>query len=209
MKGEIGCDGGDRVARGLDALKRRGSNILLVGAGSSGAHDVACRRLCGTARDPRYRLFVTDESTGAASHSIDDERSRSIDYESIARTSTDAAGSPLEALGLDVIETIDAFDADADGLAPSQLRVCVGPLATLLQEHDTERVFRLVHVVSSRIEGARGMGHYHLPVNHDHDAVRLLEPVFDATVGLRDRRDGFEQRWHLHDAGVRTDWIPL
>ncbi|ARS88715.1 DUF7504 family protein [Natrarchaeobaculum aegyptiacum] len=222
MDRAIGDRGAVRVVQTLDALKRTGSNILLVGSSVTGAHEMACRRLCGHAdADRRYRLVVTDERRPMASCDHDDRGNvRSIIYDAPETTAAPTAErdpaerssrspDPLEALGLEVIDAIDAIESEADGLGPSELRVCVDSLATLFQEHDTESVFRLVHVVSSRIEQAGGMGHYHLPVAADHEAVRLLEPMFDATVELRGERGGYEQRWSLDDRGLETDWVPL
>lgn len=224
----LGSRGAERVVQTLDALKRTGSNILLVGSGVTGAHEAACRRLCGpTDADRRYRVVVTDEQRPMVScehgHDHDEHGGlHTIAYgtETAQPAATAENGNgpvvsssrspdPLEALGLEVIDAIDAIETDAGGLEPSELRVCVDSLATLFQEHDTENVFGLVHVVGSRIEQAGGMGHYHLPVAADHDAVRLLEPLFDATVELRDERGRYEQRWSLEDRDLQTEWVPL
>lgn len=223
MDREIGGRGEARVVQTLDALKRTGSNILLVGSGVTGAHEAACHRLCGRVDDDRrYRVVVTDAERPMASCDHDHGTTvRTITYDdpetTPSATSTDAGSTassrrspdPLESVGLEVIDAIDAIEADASDLGPSELRVCVDSLATLFQEHDTESVFKLVHVVSSRIEQADGMGHYHLPIAADHDAVKLLDPMFDATVELRGERDRYEQRWSLDDRDLETDWVPL
>lgn len=223
MDRAIGDRGAARVVQTLDALKRTGSNILLVGSTVTSAHDVACHRLCGRVDgDRRYRVVVTDGGRSTASCDHDDRGTvRTITYDAPETTATTTTGatnsatstsrSPdsLEALGLEVIDAIDTIESEAGELGPSELRVCVDSLATLFQEHDTESVFRLVHVVSSRIEQAGGMGHYHLPVAADHDAVRLLEPMFDATVELRGEHDRYEQRWSLDDQDLETGWVPL
>ena len=210
MGTEIGSGGAERVAQALDALKRTGSNVLLVGAGTSDGHDAVCRRLGGDlAHDSRYQVFVTDPATAGPTDCHAAGTRRTIEYEPTSNRQKSAVRAPLETLGVDVIETIDEFDADANGLEAGELRVCVRSLATLLQEHEAEHVFRLVHVLRSRIEQARGIGHYHLPVSPDHDAVRLLEPMFDATVDLRASDGVHEHRWHLRDREMRTDWIRL
>lgn len=223
MDRALGSRGAERVVQTLDALKRTGSNILLVGSGVTGAHEAACRRLCGpTDADRRYRVVVTDEQRPMVTCEHDKHGGvRTIAYgagETAPAAATAENGpvvrssrspEPLEALGLEVIDAIDAIEADAGGLEPSELRVCVDSLATLFKEHDTENVFGLLHVVSSRIEQAGGMGHYHLPVAADHDAVRLLEPIFDATVELRETGGRYEQRWALEDRDLQTEWVPL
>ena len=115
----------------------------------------------------------------------------------------------LSTLGTEVIETVSAFNEEAGGLEPSELRVCVDSLTPLLVDHRSENVFRLLHVMTSWVRQVNGMGHFHLPVATDHDAVNLLEPLFDAIVEVRVRDDVSEQRWHLRDQRTTSDWIPL
>lgn len=115
----------------------------------------------------------------------------------------------LSVLGTEVIDTVSAFDEDAGGLEPSELRVCVDSLAPLLVDHRSENVFRLLHVMTSWVRQVNGMGHFHLPVATDHDAVNLLEPLFDAIVEVRTQDASSEQRWHLRDQRTTSDWISL
>lgn len=216
MEDEGGAVVSDRAAfaRTLDALKEEGSNVLLVGA-ATGTHERVCQRLLGTENhDARYRLFVTTEDDRVAcenAHSDAAERVRTIDSRAVLETETESAGgeaASLGALGIEIIETINEFD-DADGLEPSALRVCVGSLVPLLQEYDAETVFRLLHVLTARIDRAHGMGHYHVPLAPDHDAVALFEPLFDAVVTVRSRQGTDEQRWHLREADTTTNWLEL
>jgi hypothetical protein len=53
------------------------------------------------------------------------------------------------------------------------------------------------------------MGHFHLRVDHDSDHVRLLEPLFDAVVEVRRTDTGRQQRWHLRDKGLESDWLDI
>ncbi|MCU4740320.1 hypothetical protein OB955_02170 [Halobacteria archaeon AArc-m2/3/4] len=115
----------------------------------------------------------------------------------------------LSPLGSEIIETVNEFDDVSGGLEPSELRVCVDSLVPLLTEHNSENVFRLLHVLTLRIRQANGMGHFHLPIDADHDAVNLLEPLFDAVVEVRSRDGASEQRWHLRDQQTSSDWIQL
>ncbi|ELY69718.1 DUF7504 family protein [Natrinema versiforme] len=218
MEDDGGAVVSDRAtfARTLDALKREGSNVLLVGA-AAGTHERVCQRLLGgTNRDTRYRLFVTTEGDRLACENADSdaaERIRTIDSRAVLETETESATesgvSSLGALGIQILETINEFDEDADGLEPSALRVCVGSLVPLLQEYDAETVFRLLHVLTARVDRSRGMGHYHVPLAPDHDAVALFEPLFDAVVTVRSRGGTDEQRWHLRETNTTTDWLEL
>ncbi|WP_265111414.1 DUF7504 family protein [Halosolutus halophilus] len=199
----------------LATLKREGSNVLLVGADTADAHDAVCHRLLGeTDSDSRYRLFVTNSDIRSTSHGSDGsiESARTIDYSRLDLPAVDPATtrtSPIDTLGIEIIETVDELDDTADGLDPSELRVCIDSLVPLLQEHTTEHVFRLLHLTTSRVDHVNGMGHYHLPLDRDHDAVNLFEPLFDAVVEVRSRSEGYEQRWHLRDQDTTTDWISL
>jgi len=210
MGTEMRDRGAVEVARALESLKRSGGNILFVGTAASRAHGEVCDRLCADAGgERRYHLFVTDDLLQI---DVPAQRnfstSQTIDYGSIALTQP-SSGATLETFSLEVIEAIDELESEAGGFEPSELRVCVGSLATLFQEYQTEQVFRFVHMIRSRIDQAQGIAHYHLPVRRDHDAVGLLEPIFDATVELRRRNQMTEQRWHIHNHDVSTDWIEL
>ncbi|WP_049923426.1 DUF7504 family protein [Halopiger djelfimassiliensis] len=218
--GSVGAESA-AFAQTLGTLKRQGSNILLVGTSTSGAHEAVCHRLRGEVEsgaepgtDTRYRLFVTDTVDGCSIRENETETSRTIEYADMDLAPESNAPradnrTPLSTLGIEIIETIDAFDEDADGLEAAELRVCIDSLVRLLHEYDTERVFRLLHMTTSRVEHARGMGHYHLPLERDHDAVNLLEPMFDAIVELRARGEEYEQQWYLCDRDTTTEWIPI
>lgn len=206
-------------AQALGTLKQEGSNILLVGERSTDAQLSACHRLLGEdRRDSRYRLFVlTDDSGCSSCHDGRDGRTRTRvirrgtenDPSSAVQADSVVGTELLGALGTEVVETVDEFEDEVDGLDPSELRVCVDSLAPLLTEHDRQNVFRFLHMLTSRIRQADGMGHFHLPVDRDHDSVRLFEPLFDAVVEVRTRNGGTEQRWHLRDQRTSSDWITL
>ncbi|RQH03128.1 DUF7504 family protein [Natrarchaeobius oligotrophus] len=217
MESKSGNMGVERAtfAQTLDTLKREGSNLLLVGSGTADAHTAACHRLCGeSAGASRYRVVVTEDASQRAHNDCPaSEPTVTIEFPVDDRTTEgETSGderTSLGRLGLEIIETIDEFDTDAGGLEPSELRVCVDSLVSLLQNYDTEEVFRLLHVTTSRIDQSRGMGHYHLAVSRDHEAVSLLEPMFDAVVELRTRDGVHEQQWHLRDRDAKTDWVHL
>ncbi|QRV15326.1 hypothetical protein JMJ58_20895 [Haloterrigena salifodinae] len=203
-------------AQTLARLKRDGSNVLLVGAETADVHTSLCHRLLGETGDgARYRLFVTDgcESLAKANDESDEGTARTIDYSALDPTASEDAElrgrTPLGALGIEIANAIDGFQGDADGLEPSQLRVCVDSLVALLEEHTAEKVFRLLHMTTSRVDALQGMGHYHLPLDRDHEAVHLFEPLFDAVVEIRVRDGVAEQRWELRDRETPADWFTV
>ena len=226
-------------AHALDSLKQDGSNILLVGDSSSVAHRSGCERLLGEEGDQsRYRLFVVTEESccsrgWAATHEDETDRyqyheqgSKPDDADPTTKVirriadDTDETTTPsvdesvvgtemLNILGTEVIDTINEFDDAANGLGPSELRLCVDSLVPLLTDHSSENVFRLLHVLTLRVKQSSGMGHYHLPIDADHDAVNLLEPLFDAVVEVRNDDGVIEQRWTLRDQRTTSEWLPL
>lgn len=226
MQPESGAESDDTLAfsRAMTVLKRRGSNILVVGQGGTDAHVEACSRLVGEAR-PRRRLFVfTDSAQGLERRLPPGEHDggsvRVVDCTSAVRSAaaTAAASSgperetvalaDLAALGEAINDSIEEFERHSGGFEPAELRVCVDSLRPLLAEHGDREVFRFLHALTDRVREARGMGHFHVPVARDEETARLLEPLFDAVVEVRAGPTP-EQRWHLRSRNITTDWLPL
>ncbi|WP_290818884.1 hypothetical protein [Halovivax sp.] len=215
----VGVPESASFAQALGTLKRRGSNILVVGAAGCGSHGSACNRLLGDgSNEARFRLVVATDPGRVASHA---ERGEDGETRFIVQRDGDAArsdrtyptGSVIETemlgvTGAKFVGTLDEFDEESD-LAPSELRVCVDSVSDLVQSHDAENVFRLLHVMTTRIRRSRGMGHFHFPIDREEEAARLFEPLFDAVVELRSGSEGPEHRWHLRDRDADTDWISL
>lgn len=200
------------LVRALGTLKREGSNVLVVGR-EQGAHASICRRLSGELDRPRYRLFVTTNHAQTPFEPAPDgdgidwvvAYSRGeVDHDGVT---ADVSVDELSTLGSTLLRGIDRFDAES--AEPSDLRLCVDSLAPLLAEYDAERVFRFLHVVTSRVRRASGLGHYHLPLERDHDDVRLLEPLFDAVLEVRTRDGRVEQRVHLEERDASSQWLSL
>lgn len=204
----------------LASLKRRGSNLLLVGAAGEATHGDACGRLLGDDTAERRRLFVRTEGEGAtARHGVADDAAV-VRYESTTRsTAAASAGSSstdrdrrartLPQLGEAVTDAIETLEESAGGLAPAELRVCFDSLRPLVEEYPEQEVFRFVHAVTADVRGVNGMAHYHLPVAYDTGTVRTLAPLFDAVIEVRSGPDCPQQRWHLRETGVSTDWLQL
>ena len=111
-------------------------------------------------------------------------------------------------LGKQFVDTVDSIESDID-LAPSELRVCVDSVSDLLEADSAEVVFRLLHAMTMRSKRSRSMGHYHYYGDRDHEDVRLIEPLFDAVVSVRDEDGTVEHRWEVRDRETETDWIPV
>jgi len=206
-------------ARTLSDLKREGSNILLVGKESEGGHENVCRRLLGEDDDtPRHRLFVlTRDGDGCtatpATSDVGPVRvvrqagAPTVEGDQVLTSTVDSEF--VSALGLDFLEVVDEIVAESDGLEPAQLRVCFDSIRPLVERHRSETVFRLLHMMTARIREENGMGHFHLRRSRDDEIVRLLDPLFDAVVEVRTTDGTVEQRWHLRDGDVTSDWIAV
>ena len=228
--GDMGASETALFAQALSALKRRGSSVLVVGEGRECTQLDSCRRLLGDATaGPRHRVLVSTEGgvdidrrlpanesgSGSGSVTLVD---RSIKTRSAsAAESTSAIGSVsttlvegdgLAPLGDAIAEAIAGVETGGP-LAPAELRVCIDSLAPLLADHDEADVFEFLHALGGEIRRANAMGHTHLPVAYEADPVSTLALAFDAVIELRVEGDGSEQRWHLTDEDITTDWLAL
>lgn len=214
MRREQGEEGhAETFADALADLKRHGSMLLVVGSGDRASLAAACRRLRGDAADDRRHLYVRpDESALGPDAGPGD---RVVAYSTAARSASATADPSdgrtalveggLAALETEIAAAIDTLRPEA-GFEPSELRVCIGAADALLSAHDQERVFQFFHALGGRMHESRGMCHVHLPVAYDDEHVGTLSPLFDAVIEVR---RGEEQRWHLQDPRLTTDWLPL
>lgn len=215
---------------GLSTLKSSGSNLLVVGAVAADIHQRACLRFLGDETfAPRQRLAVltgTDQHTGIEQY-LTEPRSptastRIINYAPDARAASAEACLDAEAtitaeiepedlpeLKTAVTESIaDIKDHNKD-LSPAELRLCVDSLLPLIDDYGREAVVRLVYPVAQQIRAAQGMGHFHLPVAPEQTIVKEFEPMFEAIIELRMDQGVPQQRWHLRDMDVTSEWLPL
>lgn len=219
-------------SRALTSLKRQGSCLLLVGADHDAALSKSCQRFLGDeTAGPRRRLFVATDADGRSVRDRirstdgrpDDSEVTIVDWSTRTRSAVagvaEAARAPIpeirvesekpSELGIEISAAIAEFEAASGELDPAELRVCFDSLSPVLAEYDGETAFRFLHVLTARIRGVRGMGHFHLPVERDSQAVRTVAPLFDAVVEVRTRNGRAEQRWHLREQDLTTDWLSL
>jgi KaiC/GvpD/RAD55 family RecA-like ATPase len=93
------------------------------------------------------------------------------------------ASSPVDMTGIGIkfSEYVDRFsDDDPDG---GGSRVLLDSLSTLLMYTSEETVFRFLHVFSSRIEDANGLGVYVIESTAHHETtMNTLRPLFDGVI---------------------------
>lgn len=224
-----GQDGG--LSNAFHALKRRGPQILVTGDVPETVSQRASRRLLGHPEEKRHRVLVlTDSSDGAERwlpHGVSPDsdgaevvragiqRSASASSSSPASSSTGPPGTgqnqlpyERETVARETQRAVEAWRRDRDVPPPSQLRVGLYSLGTLIEQEGLDAVRPLLCLVTGSVRWARGMGHYHLPREPGSDPVVDLQYVFDARLDLRTGGDGAEQRWHLPGTGT-TGWVGL
>jgi hypothetical protein len=220
---------GTEFGDALSELKRRGSMTLVVGPVPAEAYHTVSRQMLGTEApgERRRRLLVVPDSDRETAidrlreaGSTDPAHARVVTCNgtsrSVAANGGRAADLPavrrvdgsLADLGVAITESIDRFEAVAGDLDPSELRVGVDPLSAL-DGYDTRSAFGFLHVLGRQIRSRKGMAHVRLAREFDSPEVRTLAPLFDAVLELR--LDGYrlEQRWHLSDGGIVSDWFPV
>ncbi|CQH49026.1 uncharacterized protein HHUB_1481 [Halobacterium hubeiense] len=220
----------------LAALKRDGCNVLVVS--DAAGRDAACQRLLGAPELDRRHVFLetasgvsevldrhsprrTDASTLAVVDATPATGARSA---AAAAPASDDLPTPLgewyervddptdfAALTAAVTDALDRVAAPADN--PSELRLCVDGLdpffdAVRAGDVTEERLFRFLHLLTSSVRDADGMGHFHVAASADDAFLATVEPLFDATLSVETGADGtVRQRWRLHDSGRVTDWF--
>ena len=120
----------------------------------------------------------------------------------------------LAGLQAELAESMAAFNRHAGGLRPAQLRVGVDSLGALFEHYDADVVRRCLQVVRGYVADYDAMGHYVLTEPYDSERVDRLAADFDAVVEIRAVDNGSndhhaEERWHVPDYDLLTDWLPL
>ncbi|MCL9815722.1 DUF7504 family protein [Natronocalculus amylovorans] len=216
----------------LDNLKRTGSNLLIVGKSRHTAHPKACTSLLGSDdAGPRHRLFVTIDPTTIVENRLKYTASERVDsslgvikYTQLARGSAvtsaqeqsltrpskrEAYAEDIGAVGIELSEQIAQIEAAHGRLAPAALRVCIDSVIPLFESYDQEIVFRFLRLVTDRIRSVHGMGHVHIQTDRDARYVKLIEPLFDAVIELKQENGSVYQQWDLRESGLSTDWLEV
>lgn len=168
----------------------------------------------GTYHDEAMVVNWDADVRGAAADSED--RCRGIGDGSAVRNSAEppfrevfVESDDLRELGMAVEETVESFEAESGGLSPAELRLCLDSVTPLVAEYEYRDVRRFLLGLTETVERVDGMAHYHLPAEYDSETVENVEPLFDAVVEVRQTEGEVEQRWHLGDPDITTDWLAL
>lgn len=129
---------------------------------------------------PPHAGFVTVGSNGTGPDSPADRLGRGVpDSTEFAVDEIDDPGD-LMRLGVRISDRLTEFDGH-----DRQIVICVHTLSTLVQYAGPERLFRFLHVLTSRVDHVGAVAHYHLnPEVHDEESIRMLDSLFDVTVEI-------------------------
>jgi hypothetical protein len=213
---------GDEFEAALATLRRSGSAFLVTGAVPNRFHRQTCDELLGPGSDERLFVRVGTDA-GAASGSTDGDRVLELDAASRGAAATDAptggaaavageSGSSAPAVVPSLPSAGAAFEAELaalDTTADRAPRVCMESVLPLVETSGEEQAFRFLHLVTSRVRRLGGTCHLHLSLAADSELAGTMAALVDATVELRLADDRPEQRWHIHEAGIRSDWLSM
>lgn len=216
--------GSSEFATALSRLKQRGSALLVVGNVAPEVHQLACRHFMGDPSMCRQRLFITTDGSSTDVRSAIADRSqhedhvidyvtkcRSISEHSTSNSSTVSHTTATSSTTLvsEIISNIQSIEYDAEPLAPGELRVCIDSLSTFIEPNKRDVPLRIVRYTTIATRRRNGMVHVHLPVAWNTELVSLFEPLVDAVVELQVADGTPQQRWHLTDSEMTSDWTDL
>lgn len=215
-------------AESLHELKQQGCLVLVTGQVGDDAKYAGCRRLLGDDLvETRRRLFLTTDTElsnhpgakATCAHAHPDD-SHAIRYVTAARSSAtraptatldverDTVEATLEAVLSKATDAVSRLHERADGFGPSELRVCLDDLDTLIACHDDVTVIEFVQGLRELVLEHRGMCHAHLSRSAPGVPVDALMPYFDAVLEV-DSGEDYRQRWHIPESDVSTEWLEL
>jgi hypothetical protein len=236
---EPGREVEERFADELMRLKQRGCCVLVTGSVSERVRTVQSRALFGSITEHRQRvLALTDATPAITSEYLPDglgpEHSdvTVLDYTETVRNVTGIDPSSLEphpsiapsdsrestetgtenasVIGLGETLRDSIAETIQTDLSPGELRVGVATLNALIAMDGLPSTCAFVDAVRTDLLAANGMGHVHFPGSLDDDTLAALRPVVDIHLELRESQNNPpEQRWHLLDADLTTNWIQL
>lgn len=222
MNGGVDADEGATGESRLSWLAETppGTNLLLAGPPMTRKRRLLTRLLAGSESDARVLVTTRADADGiereyrAVDPSIGDDRLSVVDCVTDQRDSgfaPDRAASPtrryandpgdLTGIGIGVSEFMRRYHES--GLDAT---LGVHSLSTMLMYADLQRVYRFVHVLTSRTAAVGYRAVYVLDESAD-DPGMIAQP-FDGLVAVRDGESGPEVRVRGVDPGPRR-WTPV
>lgn len=218
--------GSAEFAAALSRLKQRGSALLVVGNVAPEVHQLACRHLMGDPSMHRQRLYVTTDGSGTDARSAvtdgSHHRDHIVDYVTQFRSASDCGVAAADSTDVShttadtpamlvarIIATVRSIEHTVEPMTAGELRVCIDSLSTFIESNDRDVSLRLVRYTAIATQRRNGMVHIHLPIAWKTELATLFEPLVDAVVELRVIDGTPQQRWHLTDPSITSNWTDL
>lgn len=196
-----------------------GTNIAVLGPAMSGKRELALQLLAAGYDSGDGILCITTDSAETVYRELEDhvaelDRSRvgiidtsGSEGQELLNATTESASSPSDLTGIS-ISTAKLFK-QFESRGVSDIRYGLISISTLLQYLGSQKVFKFLHVYTTRIEDTGGLGVYTLDSDsHDTQDINTITGQFDGLIELRNGEDGLEFR--VRGFGRQpTAWAPL
>jgi hypothetical protein len=151
----------------------------------------------------------SEAGTGAGGPQTEPAMGIGIDAEMDSETASYTSACSPSDLTAAIVHNIQNIEREAEPLAQGELRVCIDSLSPLIESNHREIPLRLVRYTAIVTQRRQGIVHAHLPVSPNTELAYLFEPLVDAVVELRIIDGSPQQRWHLLDDQMISDWTEL
>lgn len=207
----------------FDALSsvRPGTSLLVSGPAMSGKDRLALDVLADGARDGEGAVVVTTNDTAA--NIVEDVTSAVPDLADAQLGVIDCRGDGGDAVpdGVYVHHVSSPGDLTGIGIGITKAleglhnggrekgRLALFSLSTMLTYTDKKTVFKLCHILSSRLDAAGYVGVFTIDSGaHDDQTLQVIKQAFDGLVEIREV-DGTRQARLLGLTSDPTDWQDL
>lgn len=198
----------------LQELKTRGCNILVTGNVDSYVFSRQLSKALGSP-DCKQVLVSPDALTNPNQLLPDGLRPETSTVEIVDRqharhtdsSFASASGSLLERLSNDVLDAVYRLDNEYQ-LDNNDLRIGVQSLNQISDRVDQQAVTRFIRSLAQTVEFVNGTVYYQFQDSSERAAYLMDTGIFDAEIELRNNNRA-EQRWHLPDDEITTDWVEL
>lgn len=198
-------------AQRLEEFKTQGCNILVTGSVDSYTFSRQLSKALGSAECKQILVspdaLTNPEQLLPDAVSPDASTVEIIDSQQIRHTASSSTSGELGMLSNDVLDAVHRFNDEYE-LGDNDLRIGVQSLNQINDRVDQPAVVRFVRSVAQTVGFVNGTVYYQFQ-DASEQAAHLLETgIFDAEIELRNNNRA-EQRWHLPDDEITTDWVEL
>lgn len=124
------------------------------------------------------------------------------------------ADPELQGLQSGLVDAIDAVAGGTTNLRPADLRVGIDSLGPLVEHHGRDVVRRCLSMVGGHVRRHDGMAHYVFAEDYNSQRVQAFVSDVDAVIEIRpvdpvEHDHDAQQRWHVPQRDLVTQWTPL